>query len=116
MRVPLSGICTGFRIRQSGSVKDKSEYGYLDVLQLGDKKFDSTLTHVVIDDAELIQYFLTYYADGQLRKINLLVHQIPDGREKIWYLIKVFDLNDKLEVKEPPVITVEDDEHEQLDT
>lgn len=90
-------------------MKDKSEYGYLDVLQLGDKNYDSTLTHVVIDNLDLIKYFLTHYSDGQLRRVDLLVHQIVDGREKVWLLIKVFDLGEKVEVLTAPLDEGESD-------
>lgn len=97
MRVPLSGIVTGFRIRQSGTTKDKSYYGFLDIVQCGDKDYDSTLTHVLVDQEELITYFLTYYSTGDLRYIDVLVHQVENGREKIWTLISVFNMKEDTE-------------------
>jgi len=102
MRVPLSGILTGFRIRESGTTKDRSEYGYLDILQTGNKDFDSSLTHVVVQDADLISYFLTHYSSGQLHWIDLLCHQVRSGKDDVWLLIKVFKMmDDPIEVGVP---------------
>lgn len=95
MRVPLSGILTGFRIRESGTTKDRSEYGYLDILQTGNKDFDSSLTHVVVQDTDLISYFLTHYHSGQLHWIDLLCHQVRSGKEDVWLLIKVYKMFDE---------------------
>lgn len=97
MRVPLSGIVTGFRVRQSGTTKDKSYYGFLDVLQPGDKDYDSSLIHVLVDNEELITYFLTHYSSGNLRYIDVLVHQVENGREKVWMLISVFNMKKETE-------------------
>lgn len=96
MRVPLSGILTGFRIRQSGSSKDTSEYGYLDILQQGDKNYDSSLTHVVVQDTDQITYFLQHYSTGSLRWVDLLCHQVQNGREMVWLLIKIYNMQEDL--------------------
>lgn len=97
MRVPISGILSGFRIRQSGTAKDLSEYGYLDILQPGNKDFDSSLTFVVAQDRKVIEYFLQNYKSGQLHWIDLLCHQVRSGREDIWLLIKVFGMQEEEE-------------------
>lgn len=104
MRAPLSGIVSGFRIRQSGTAKDMSEYGYIDLLQPGDKNYDSSLTHIVVQDTDLITFMLQHYSSGQLRWINMLCHQIPNGRELIWLLKKIYTFApDSLTVHDAPL-------------
>lgn len=93
MRVPLSGICTGFRIRTSGSVKDKSEYGFLDIIQPGTKDFDTTLTQVIVSDVEHINYFLTHYSSGKLKRISVLIHKVENSKELLWQLIDIYNLD-----------------------
>lgn len=103
MRAPLSGIVTGFRIRETGTLKDRSEYGFLDLLQPGDKTYDSSLTHIVVQDVDLITYMLEHYSNGQLRWIDTLCQQIPNGREQAWLMIKVLEFNEEIiEVLEAP--------------
>jgi hypothetical protein len=89
MRIPLSGIVTGFRI---GKTKD-SDFAQLDILQVGTKEYMSNLTFVYVEQTEHIDYLLTNYISGQLRWINVYVVQIQQGRETIWLLKDIFDLS-----------------------
>lgn len=91
MRVPISGIVTGFRLRK-GTTKDAGDFGILDILQAGDKDFDSSLIFVYVQDVEMIDYLLTNYASGTLRWIDAYCQQVQSGRELVWILKKIFSL------------------------
>lgn len=92
MRVPISGICTGFRIIK-GHGKDASDYAKLDILQVGDKNYDSALIFVFVQDIEQIEYLLTHYSSGTLKWIDIFCIQIQDGREKVWLLKEIFHIS-----------------------
>lgn len=88
MRAPISGIVTGFRMKK-GSAKE-TDYGELDILQVGDSKHSSSLIYVFVEDFELIRFLLANYSSGSLRWIDLYCYQLPQGREMVWVLEKIF--------------------------
>lgn len=96
LKVPISGIVTGFRIRKSTSAKDGSDYGLLDILQPGDKDYDSSLTFLYVQDIEIIDFLLRHYSNGQMRWIDTYCIQVPNGREMVWMLKRIFNLNKEL--------------------
>jgi len=88
MRAPISGIVTGYRVKKGGA--KESDYGELDVLQVGDSRLASSLTFVYVEDFELMTYLLAEYSSGTLRWIDLYCYQIQQGRELVWILDKIF--------------------------
>jgi hypothetical protein len=101
MRVPISGIVTGFRIH-SGNNK-QSDIGQLDILQVGTKDFPSSLIHVYVQDVRLLEYLLTHYSNGDLRWIDTYCVQTVDGRDKIWLLLKILSFSEEMiEVEDAP--------------
>lgn len=92
MRVPLTGICTGFRVRSGG--KTSSDYGELDIIQVGTKDHQTALTIVYVKENELLEYLLKHYSSGQLKWISVLIYSETSGRETLWMLQKVFDLDE----------------------
>jgi hypothetical protein len=104
VRAPINGIVTGFRIRK-GTTKDSSDYGLLDILQPGDKDYDSSLTFIYVQETDFIAHLLTNYSSGQLRFIKTFCIQVPNGREHIWILKKILSLSDQqIPVQEAVVI------------
>lgn len=88
MRAPISGIVTGFRMKKG--VSKEPDYGELDIIQPGDSKLASSLTFVYVEDFELVRYLLEEYSSGSLRWIDLYCYQIPQGRELVWVLEKIY--------------------------
>ncbi|MEW9702922.1 hypothetical protein [Paenibacillus sp. SI8] len=99
MRCPISGIVTGFRMHKGD--KNSSDYGELDILQVGTKDYKSHLEHIYVQDLDLIEQLLTDYSSGSLRWINTFCQRIPNGRETVFLLQKIFDMSED-------VIPVED--------
>lgn len=87
MKVPICGICCGFRIKEGGK---NSDYAVMDILQAGDKNYDSSLISVYIDQIDIIEKLLQTYSDGQLRWFEGYCIQIPQGRDLIWLLQDLF--------------------------
>jgi hypothetical protein len=104
MRVPISGIVTGFRIKRAAG-KNETDVGVIDVLQPGDKTFESALIFIYVHDVEYIQFMLENYADGSLRWINTYCAEMSMGREKAFFLIKILDMSARpLKVLEAPKV------------
>lgn len=91
MRAPISGIVTGFRMHKGGN--KEADYGELDILQVGDSRLASSLTFVFVDDFELITYLLAEYASGTLRLIDVYCYEVQQGREKVWMLDRIFNID-----------------------
>lgn len=91
MRCPISGILLGFRIIKGSKLE--SDFGKLFIAQACDKDHDAVLVTVFIQDTELLTELLTNYTNGQLRWIDTFCNQVQDGREKVWLLERIFEIN-----------------------
>lgn len=89
MRFLINGLLVGFRVRQGG--KQSSDYGVLDLLQVGDKDRDSVLKQIIIQDLEVLQFFLESFSDGQFRWLDLLVVEQLAGKEYVLFVEKIVD-------------------------
>lgn len=89
MRTILSGIVTGFRVNQGKG----EDFATLDILQVGTKDLESSLTIVYVNDIEHIEYLLTNYSNGMLKWIDTHIYATMQGREKIWVLKEIFNLS-----------------------
>lgn len=94
MRVPISGICTGFRMIEGNG--KTSDYGQLDILQVGTKDFPSDLTLVYVQKIEHLEFLLSNYKNGELKWINVFCNHEIDGREKVWVLLNIFSLSEEI--------------------
>lgn len=99
MRFPLSGIVTGFRIHKPTS-KDSSDYGELDVVQVGTKDYRSSLTFVFVQDVNLLERLLREYSSGSLKWINAYVQEVPSGRDTAYLLQQIFGMSDPIPIDE----------------
>lgn len=100
MRVPISGICVGFRIIKGP--KDSSDFAKIFVVQPADKNHDASLIEIFVQDLGLIEFTLNNYSNGRLQWIDLYCSQIQNGRELVWLAERIYDLS-------PTPITVEND-------
>lgn len=103
MRVPISGICIGFRIIK-GVGKSDSDYGKLFIVQAADRDHDADLISVYVQDISLIDYLLNHYSHGKLKWIDAYCNQVIDGRDKVWMLEKIFNLsNEQISIEGDPI-------------
>lgn len=99
MRVPFVGIVTGLRFIEGD--KKTSDFGELDVIQVGTKDTRTTLVHLHVQDLELLEYLLANYSNGNLKWICCLIRKVTFAREEIWMLEKVLDLeNEAIKIEE----------------
>lgn len=94
MRVPISGICTGFRVIKA-SGKETSDFGKIFIIQPADKDHDAVLITVFVQDIQLLEYILMNYSSGDFRWIDVYASQIPNGKDQVWILEKIFNLDNR---------------------
>lgn len=93
LRVPFVGIVTGLRFIEGD--KKTSDFGELDVIQVGTKDHRTSLIHLHVQDMELLEYLLSNYSSGKLKWISCIIRKMSFGREEVWTLEKVLNLEDE---------------------
>lgn len=92
MRAPISGLLVALRPIKGG--KGEPDFGELDVVQFGDVRHRTSLIHVFVEDMEVFLRLAGEF-DGKPRWIDLYCYQMPQGRELVWVLDKVFGMEEE---------------------
>lgn len=90
MRAPISGLLVAMRPIKGG--KGDPDVGELDIVQVGDSKLRTALIHVYVEDMELFLRIMAEHGSGSLRWIDLFCYQVPQGRELLWMLERVYGM------------------------